>query len=175
MAFTSVANSPARFSVDPIYEAGIWRAIAHIGFDPDGPSGAVTYYIFVHFYPCEESIEYAFGLVWSNNETREREQTYESLKANSIVPAEHRKDVFRMIEFYTFVILKKFEILEFFMETYDKNLPDKALVKYNRLSDMFTYLGYEVTPGQPGEPGKRRWLVSKRLPEGHSPSVSETK
>jgi len=156
MAFTSVANSPARFSAEPIYEDGRWFTVAQIGFDPYGPDGPITYYLFVQFYPSEGSIEYAFGLTWSNNVTRKRGQTYHSSVAGKIIPKDFREDVLQMLEFYTFIMLRTFKIDELFMETYDKDLPEEALVKYERLCEVFSSLGYSASPAQPTVAGKRR-------------------
>jgi hypothetical protein len=154
------ADSPGRFNGVPVFVAGRWDATTSIGYDATAPEGPTTYYLSVHVYPFDGTMEFGFCLIIVNNAKGEHAHTYRSSVANQVIPRQCRQHVREILHHYTRQILLHARLQEFVMETYDVNLPQPALVKYEPLCDIFRDFGYSVAL-EPKNPGKVRWVMRR--------------
>lgn len=156
MAFTCVATQPPAQNINIVNNAGRWDVIFQIGFDPSGP---YTYYQSIHTYPSQGSLEFAFCLVIVDNASRRHAFTYRSSEVRQIIPRSCRTLVDNLLWYYSRELLIISKPSGFFMETFELNLPNAALVKYDVLCHVFKSLGYSVTP-TPTTTGKLKWVMT---------------
>jgi hypothetical protein len=131
-----------------------------VGYDPHHVKGTTTYYLGVQMYPSQGSLEYAFPFVWVHNVLRMQDHTYDARDVSRIVPKACREEMGVLLRYYSRLLLAEAAPTEFFMETYNINLPPPALDKYHRLCEVFEALGYS-TIEQPQMTGKRKWLMRR--------------
>jgi hypothetical protein len=161
MAFNCTAHRPECFQEAVVTDpSGKWGVMAPIGFDPDGP---LTFYFVVHTYPAEGSTEFAFCLLVRNNGTGRTAQSYDSLVTNALIPKACRQHISAILQHYSREVILQSSPAEFFMETYSTNLPPAALVKYDILCQIFSSLGYTVTPTPSKTAGKHLWVMKHHL------------
>lgn len=161
MAFICTANNPGRYSVMPIVREGRCDVSVQVGFDPDNPSGPSTFYSTIHTYPNPVAgmIEFGFGFLGVNNLARLHFHTYVAATARSVVSPECLPHMRSLIVHYADLVVSATKPAQFMMETYETNLPEKALVKYVSLCDIFRALGYSITHSITAEQ-KDRWMMA---------------
>lgn len=112
-----------------------------------------------HPYPSKDSItEFAFCAVQVNNLKRSHQPTYRSSVVRQIVPKQCKAAIATLLYYHARELISVSKPTEFFMETFELNLPPAAIVKYDALCHIFQALGYSVTPA-PTTQGKLMWRM----------------
>lgn len=155
MAFNCTSHRPECFHEIATQHDDKWVVLTSIGYDTDGP---LTYYFIVHTYPSEESTEFAFCITEVNNSNGLKRTIYDSSASNAIIPSACRQHISAILQDFTRKLISSSRPEHFFMETYCVNLPAAALVKYTILCQIFSSLGYTITP-IPTQTGKNKWVM----------------
>lgn len=156
MVFVCVAKQPPAPDVNIAHSNGRWDCLFQIGYDPDGP---YTYYMSVHTYPSKDSLtEFAFCIAGVDNLKRTHHHTYQSSVVRKIIPKQCKAAIAALLYYHTRELLSVSKPSEFFMETFELNLPAAAVSKYDALCHIFQALGYSVT-STPTTPGKLMWTM----------------
>ena len=83
--------------------------------------------------------------------------TYQSSIVRQIIPKACRDMIAHLLWYHARELIGLSKPNEFFMETFELNLPSNALVKYDALLHVFRSLGYTVSIVPAGAPGKLKW------------------
>jgi hypothetical protein len=101
-----------------------------------------------------------FGIATADRFKGIIDNTFDSNVANAIIPREHRPGVAKLLREKAGWVVRYMNKDSFFMVTYLKDLPEKALAKYDMLTQVFTNDGYEVVRTEP-QPGKYMWQMNR--------------
>lgn len=130
------------------------------------------YHLMINMNCSEMGNEFMFGIATSSRDKGRIETTFDSNKANDIIPKSHRSSIMQVLLEQAEKVVKYTNVDAFFMVTYLYGLPDKALVKYDKLNDVFERCGYAVTHSEP-DLGKHMWEMNRTgvspLSSGHTP------
>ena len=130
-----------------------------IGHDCFGP---LSYHLMINMQCTPDGNEFMFGLATVDGDKGSIDNTFDSIVANSIIPKIHRTLVTKLLLEKAGSVIRYMNKDSFFMVTYLSNLPQKALIKYGKLTEVFINDGYDVAYSQP-KPGKHMWQMN-RLP-----------
>lgn len=83
--------------------------------------------------------------------------TYQSSIVRQIIPKPCRDKIGHLLWYHARELIGISKPREFFMETFELNLPNSALTKYDALNHVFRSLGYTVTAVPSGVAGKLKW------------------
>lgn len=159
MAYICMSDDPTRVRETFVYQGLVHGITGGVGYDPD--AGPATYYFAALTSPVRDTIEFQFCIHVVNNSTSAAYPIYDTIEANAIIPKEHRPCVATLLYTYSQKLIARTMPVTFFMETWNINLPAKALVKYDNLCHVFGTLGYTAAVGVSETPGKHLWVMNR--------------
>jgi hypothetical protein len=122
--------------------------------------GSETYHLMINMQCTPNGNEFMFGIATADRFKGLIANTFDSNVANTIIPKEHRPAVAKLLREKAGWVVRYMDKDSFFMVTYLLNLPEKALAKYDILTQVFTDHGYDVVQTEPN-PGKHMWQMNR--------------
>lgn len=110
-------------------------------------------------------VEYFFYILDYDEKNDEYEYCHSGLESISIIPRVQRGAILRAILHATKLLLGQVNPITVNWCTYDRNLPEKALVKYSLIAKVFESAGYRVEAGEPHN-GQYFWSAERLNPPG---------
>jgi hypothetical protein len=125
-----------------------------------------TYSIAVGLEPLPGGVlEYYFYIVDLEEKTDHYRTCYSGLESTTILPKVQRGAILRAVLHATKLLLGQVNPATVNWCTYDRNLPEKALVKYSQVVRVFEASGYKVEAGEPHN-GQYFWSAERLNPPG---------
>jgi hypothetical protein len=118
------------------------------------------------------ALEYYFYIVDLEEKTDDYRACHTGLESINILPKVQRGAILRAILHATKLLLGQVNPATINWCTYDRNLPEKALVKYSLIVQVFESAGYRVSAGEPHH-GQYFWSAERLNPPSFPFDVGE--
>lgn len=157
MAFVCTIQ-PDRLDFDTARLGSSCNIRTRVGHDA---TGNINYFLMLtlDFHPTQ-GLEFAFNIIEAFADGRPEHVIWESAVMAELAEKEDRHRIRQLLFRLTVQLLRFVAPPRFCMTTYDADLPERALEKYNQLCEIFMHSGYNVRRTNPYH-GRHAWFMDR--------------